>query len=341
MGRRIRNSYVYTLHDHRPKVMYNLSEIKKVHLEVTSKCQASCPMCARNIQGGIENPFISVTEITLEKFKEWFSVEFIQQLDRLYMCGNLGDPIIAKDTLPIFEYLRITNPSIELSMNTNGSAKSCDFWKKLAELQVTVRFGIDGLVDTHSLYRIGTDYVKILDNARHFIEAGGEATWDMLVFEHNKHQVDACKEISEQLGFKDFVSKNTSRFKEGSLNVINKQGKTTHILYPTDRSKQIVVTEESKIINCKVAKEKSLYVSATGNILPCCWLDTEWFNPNHLHRIDYMDKIGHYPSLHKNTLLELFDSNYFNSIADTWNTSPLKECSRQCGQLDRFNEQFK
>ena len=108
--------------------MYNLSEIKKVHLEVTSKCQASCPMCARNIQGGIENPLISIIEITLEQFKEWFPVNFIQQLDRLYMCGNLGDPIIAKDTLPIFEYLRITNPNIELSMNTNGSAKGWDFW---------------------------------------------------------------------------------------------------------------------------------------------------------------------------------------------------------------------
>lgn len=321
--------------------MYQLSEIKQVHLEVTSKCQASCPMCARNIQGGVENPFMTVTEITLEQFKEWFPIKFIKQLDRLYMCGNLGDPIVAKDTLKVFEYLREVNPNIELSMNTNGSARSWQFWKKLAELKVNVRFGIDGLIDTHSLYRIGTDWVKIIDNAKHFIKAGGEATWDMLVFEHNKHQVELCKELSVELGFKHFVSKNTARFKEGSLNVIDKQGRTTHILYPTDRSKQIVVPEESKIINCKVAKEKSLYVSATGNLLPCCWLDNEWFNPNHPNRIDYMDKIGHYPNLNTNKLSEIFDSKYFDSIANTWVNSPLKDCSRQCGKVDRFNEQFK
>ena len=321
--------------------MYNLKDIKSIHLEVTSKCQASCPMCARNIQGGIDNPFMTVTEITLEQFKEWFPVTLIQHLDRLFMCGNLGDPIIAKDTLKIFQYLTEVNPNISLGMNTNGSAKSWQFWKELARLNVHVRFGIDGLIDTHSLYRVGTNWLKIIDNAKHFIKAGGAATWDMLVFEHNKHQIDSCKELSEELGFKYFVSKNTARFKESSLNVIDKQGKTTHILYPTDRSRQIIIPEESKVIKCKVAKEKSLYVSATGNLFPCCWLDNEWFNPNHPHRIDYMDKIGKYPSLHKSTLTEIFDSNYFNKIADTWESSPLKDCSRQCGEVDRFNEQFK
>jgi MoaA/NifB/PqqE/SkfB family radical SAM enzyme len=241
--------------------MYNLKDIKSIHLEVTSKCQASCPMCARNIQGGIDNPFMTVTEITLEQFKEWFPVTLIQHLDRVFMCGNLGDPIIAKDTLKIFQYLTEVNPNISLGMNTNGSAKSWQFWKELARLRVHVRFGIDGLIDTHSLYRVGTNWIKIIDNATHFIKAGGEATWDMLVFEHNKHQIDSCKELSEELGFKHFASKNTARFKEGSLNVIDKQGKTTHILYPTDRSRQIIIPEESKVIKCKVAKEKSLYVS--------------------------------------------------------------------------------
>jgi MoaA/NifB/PqqE/SkfB family radical SAM enzyme len=321
--------------------MYKLTDIRTVHLEVTSRCQASCPMCARNIQGGIENPFITIDEITLEQFKEWFPDGIIKQLDRLYMCGNLGDPIIAKDTLKIFEYLRSANPDIQLSMNTNGSAKSENFWKGLAKLDVHVRFGIDGLIDTHPLYRIGTDWVKILDNAKLFIKEGGTATWDMLIFEHNKHQVEICKELSQRMGFKHFVAKNTARFKEDKLQVLDKEGRTLHILYPTDKSKKIVVSEQSKAITCKVANEKSLYVSATGNVVPCCWLDNEWFNPNHPNRIDYMDKIGKYPNLHENSLAEIFDSGYFNSIASTWENSPLKECSRQCGEVDRFNEQFR
>lgn len=320
--------------------MYNLNDLRILHLEVTSKCQASCPMCARNIQGGVDNPFMTLAEITLEEFQQWFNLDFIRQLDKLYMCGNLGDPVVAKDTVKIFQYVREHNPNISLSMNTNGSARTPAFWEKLAELKVRIRFGIDGLQDTHHLYRIGTEWSRIIDNARTFISAGGEATWDMLIFEHNKHQVEACRELSVQLGFVDFFAKNTARFKEEKLIVINKRGTPTHTLYPTDRSKEIV-SKESTVITCKVQKENSMYVSATGIVSPCCWLENEAMPHHNPSRIDYMEKINIRPNLHTNTLEEIFNQGFFNKVRDTWSCNPLKECSRQCGEVDRFNEQFK
>jgi sulfatase maturation enzyme AslB (radical SAM superfamily) len=164
------------------------------------------------------DPFITLDEITLEQFKEWFPIDFVQQLNDLNMCGNLGDPIIAKDTLEIFQYLRNTNPNIILSMHTNGSARTLAWWRELAGLQVRVTFGIDGLSDTHALYRIGTDFNQILKNAQEFITAGGEAEWHMLLFKHNEHQVDQCRSISETYGFKRFSAKNTSRFRDGKFN---------------------------------------------------------------------------------------------------------------------------
>lgn len=321
--------------------MYNYKDIRTIHLEITSKCQASCPMCARNIQGGIDNPFMTLAEISLEQFKEWFPVEFIQQLDRLYMCGNLGDPIIAKDTLSIFQYLRDNNSKIQLSMNTNGSAQKKKFWQQLASLGITIRFGIDGLADKHSLYRIGTDWNKIIDNAKSFIDHGGYAVWDMLVFEHNKHQVEDCRSLSHQLGFKEFYSKNTARFRDNQLHVLDRRGKTVHILHPTERSKNIVTAPESKNISCKVAKEKNLYVSATGIVTPCCWLELSSIPPHNPNRVDYMDKVGVYPNLKEYKLKEIFDSGYFDVISQTWACDPLKECAKQCGQVDRFNEQYR
>jgi MoaA/NifB/PqqE/SkfB family radical SAM enzyme len=306
-------------------------------------------MCARNIQGGVDNPFMTVTEISLEQFKEWFAVEFIKQLDRVYLCGNLGDPIIAKDTLEIFEYIRNINPDITLSMNTNGSARTAKWWVALAKLNVVVRFGIDGLEDTHSLYRVGTNFDKIIDNAYDFIQAGGYAVWDMLVFEHNQHQVDQCKKLSDELGFKTFYSKNTSRFHGDSLSVLDKTGKTTHKLYATDKSKTIAIKvadyankplEEKKVIRCKVKEEKILYISATGNVVPCCWLDMEWMPPHSFSRVDYMDNIGRHLKLTEHSLQEIFDSGIFNEIEQTWSATPLRECSKQCGEVDKFNEQF-
>ena len=328
--------------------MYNYKDIHTIHLEITSKCQASCPMCARNIQGGVDNPFMTLAEITLDQFKEWFPREFINQLDRLILCGNLGDPIIAKDTVEILEYCRSVNPHIHFSMNTNGSARDFNFWKSIAELGVVVRFGLDGLEDTHSIYRKGTNFNKIITNATTFIQHGGHAVWDMLVFAHNQHQIEQCRELSKQLGFKEFYSKNTSRFKDESIVVLDKIGKPVYKIYGTDRSKVIadaVVVqnlEEPKVtISCKVKKEGSLYVSANGVVSPCCWLDMEWMPPQSFSRIDYMEKITEIKNLQNDSLQQIFDSGYFKKIQDDWSCNPLRECKKQCGEVDRFNEQFK
>ena len=48
----------------------------------------------------------------------------------MYMCGNLGDPTIAQDTLEIFEYFGQI-PNMWLSMNTNGGANLLNGGKNL------------------------------------------------------------------------------------------------------------------------------------------------------------------------------------------------------------------
>lgn len=326
--------------------MYNLSDIRDIHLEITSKCQARCPMCPRRINGGILNPFLELNEIDLETFKNWFPVKFIQQLDSLFMCGNYGDPIIAKDCLEIFEYLAEVNPNIHLSMHTNGSARDTEWWERLAKTVDRVVFGIDGLADTHGLYRINTSFDKIIENATAFIEAGGRAEWHMLVFEHNEHQIEQCKILSERIGFIEFKSKHTSRFNDNQFNVLDDDGKTTHILKPTSKSitisnKVIMVKEEPKqTISCKAIHYKQIYVGADGAVTPCCWLDMNYIFHRHENRIDYMDKIGTFPNLNDMSLHDIFDSGYFTKIEETWDISPLKECSKQCGKINKLQEQF-
>jgi MoaA/NifB/PqqE/SkfB family radical SAM enzyme len=322
--------------------MYQLCDIKTIHLEITNKCQASCPMCARNLQGGIDNPFMNLSEITIKQFTDWFSPTFIKQLDKLYMCGNLGDPIIAKDTIEIFAYCREYNDSMELSMNTNGSARSRRFWEQLAELNVNVRFGIDGLVDTHKLYRRGTDFDMIIKNASTFISHGGKAIWDMLIFKHNEHQVDDCKKLSEQLGFVQFVPKNTSRFKENKLDVIDRVGKKEYTLYPSIKSKTLTdktIEIKSGPIQCK-AKNGSLYVTSHGIITPCCWLGIDELPHHNPSRIDYLNKIEKFYSLTEHTLKEIFDSGIFDKISNTWDSDALLECSKQCGTFNKFESQY-
>ena len=40
------------------------------------------------------------------------------------------------------------------------------------------------------------------------------------------------------------------------------------------------------------------------------------------------------------TMKDIFASGYFDLIAGCWNTTGLKECSKQCGSFDKLNEQF-
>lgn len=330
--------------------MYNLNDIKEVHLEVTNKCQARCPMCPRRIYGGPINPLIKIEEVSLEIFKKWFHPAFLEQIDSLFMCGNLGDPILARDTLKIYKYLRKINPTIKLSMHTNGSGRTQSWWKQLAELKVRVVFGIDGTDLTHSKYRINTNWHLIIKNAQRFIDSGGDAEWHMLVFDHNQHEIERCREISLDMGFVDFKIKHTSRFQEDSWTVLSDNGQTVDILYPSTGSltiKNKIKKLDSDIknslsdISCKAKNGKQIYVTANGFLTPCCWLDFSWVPAFDKFRIDYMDKIREMPNLNEYTLDEIFSSGYFQTISDTWNTdSCLKKCSQQCGIINKRDIQF-
>jgi sulfatase maturation enzyme AslB (radical SAM superfamily) len=303
-------------------------------------------MCPRRVHGGPLLSGLELTEIDLETFKKWFSDDFIRQLGHLMMCGNLGDPIIAKDTLSILKYIRSVNPKITLHMHTNGSARAKEWWEALAKTGVEVTFGIDGLKDTHALYRVNTDWNKIIDNAKAFISAGGYAAWHMLVFKHNEHQIEVCQQISRMLGFKHFSVKHTTRFKQGKFDAVDEDYKITHTLYPSTKSltfiEPIKIAEKEllPIISCKAQEDNQIYISATGNVAPCCWLDLEWLPDFSEARIDYMIKINSYPNLYKESLEKIFNSGYFNKIKGCWSSTGLKECSKQCGSFDKLKEQF-
>ena len=89
-----------------------------------------------------------------------------------------------------FSYFYQSNSKIKLSLHTNGGARTPEWWSELPIAMGKnhdVIFGIDGLEDTHSLYRVDTDFNKIIENATTFISNGGEAEWHMLVFKHNEH----------------------------------------------------------------------------------------------------------------------------------------------------------
>ena len=72
-----------------------------------------------------------------------------------------------------------------------------------------VIFSVDGLADTNHIYRQGVVWDNVESNMRAFIDAGGRARWDFLIFEHNQHQVEEAEALANKWGCEKFMKKKT------------------------------------------------------------------------------------------------------------------------------------
>jgi hypothetical protein len=239
--------------------MLNLRDIKVLHLEPTDVCQAACALCARETDTNFKKD--RQHHLDMDQILRVFGQEKIRDRDKMFMCGNYGDPAAGKHTLDIFQEFRRINPDIVLGMNTNGGLQTTFWWYELAKImnqsQDYVVFSIDGLESTNATYRRNVVWNKVMSNARSFIEAGGSAHWDMLVYQHNQHEVDSCEQLAHTLGFKWFRAK------------VSKRGFTESLQFPSGW--QPIETQATNI-SCYALQEQSVYIDAQGRIGPCCWL---------------------------------------------------------------------
>ena len=359
--------------------MYNYSSIRMVHLEVTQRCQAACPMCDRNENGGPDNKYITNAELSLEDCKRIFTPEFIAQLDTMYMCGNLGDPIVAKDTLEIFQYFRQHNPNMWLSMNTNAGAKDVSWWTSLASVfgrNGAVIFSVDGLEDTNHLYRQNVIWDNVKRNMQAFIAASGRARWDYIVFQHNEHQVEQAEALAKEWGVEKFIKKKTGRFitahsiSKDAHQAQNRKGeKTAVIAKPVNKENQnLALLKQAEIeksygsmreyydtckIKCKAIDKKEIFITAEGLLMPCCWTGGRmykwWHKDYRVEQIwDHIDAAGGKDAINviNNSIESVVSGPLLSSIEDSWSKSSLKEgklgvCAMKCGaEFDPFNAQF-
>jgi MoaA/NifB/PqqE/SkfB family radical SAM enzyme len=342
--------------------MQRVTDIRTVHIELTDKCQAQCPMCARNYHGGATRPFIRNGDISIEQFKEWFPRQFLAQLHNFYSCGNYGDPAFAKDCLEIYAYVRECNPTVRLAIHTNGGMRNPEWWSKLAQYNIEVIFAVDGFKGKHELYRKNTKFDKVIENLKAFIAAGGNARVDSLVFAHNEYEVDDLETYLLGLGVKrvNFVS--TTRFYEmKEYEVHDNSGNVEYTIKPAqlDRfkrtpSKSLISLVDKDVRNSAIASvtiqpkcvsEQGIYVDPYGDIFPCCWLGSDYLEqpieeklPIHYLRNlsventkDILQRVG-VPNCSSGTLRS--SDILFKLLAEYWNgKDKCLTCARQCSKL--------
>jgi sulfatase maturation enzyme AslB (radical SAM superfamily) len=250
----------------------------------------------RNYRGVDYNSGYPDAELTLENIQHILTPAILKTIDHVNFNGNLGDFSLAKDGVEIVQYL--VAHDITVGINTNGSLRPKSWWQKLASPNVTIGFALDGLADTHGLYRQDTDWNRIIENAQAYIAAGGRAIWRFVPFEHNRHQEAECRALAEKMGFCSFENIYDGR---DTGPVFTRAGEYSHYLGKNDNpdhvpqvknlleghvqwfavSKGSIPQDKPNVeYNCKHFRNREIYVAADGSVYPCCFTG---FYPTQMH----------------------------------------------------------
>jgi MoaA/NifB/PqqE/SkfB family radical SAM enzyme len=343
------------------------STIDAIHIELTDKCQAACPMCARNYNGGIERPFIKNKEIYFTDFKKWFPKSFLQNINNFYSCGNYGDPVFARDCFEIYSYVREISPNARLAIHTNGSLRNQSWWENLAKVMGNngeVIFAVDGFKGKHELYRRNTSFEKIIENITTYVNSGGTARVDSLVFSHNEDDVEELKNFLLNLGVKSVNFKGTKRFYNlDMLPVYNNKNELEYNLYPTTKlefkpevkipmekflsNKFLENVLENATVIPQCVEKREIFVDPQGNVFPCCYVGSDYVEEpleekiilHKLRNISVLDTkkmlqdIG-VPNLNLSNIVEILEQNIWTDINNYWQgknkcMTCVKNCSTQ------------
>jgi sulfatase maturation enzyme AslB (radical SAM superfamily) len=336
-------------------MLYAVEDIRKVHLEISSECNAACPKCPRNLCGYPHNDGYEEHSMTLAEAQKIFTPAFLNHLDKITINGNFGDIVMNLDAIPILEYFKqhLGNQAL-ININTNGGARDRVFWTQLAKLGVVVHFCLDGLEDTHSIYRRNTVYSTVIRNAQTFIAAGGHAIWKMIKFDHNSHQQTQAEQLSIDMGFKQFElidhQRNVGPVFDADKKLVFVMGKTDLTNFDTIYERYARLDAIADVagcpepiktpISCEAIETKTVYINSIGEVYPCCYLG---FNPrtyghgsaNYLNVVNTQLR----PLISRNSALEYTLAEcleWFDQVEQTWDKPTYAEgrlvaCNNMCG----------
>ena len=341
--------------------MFNYQQIDEYQIEITSLCNAACPQCPRNNNGDGINPYMPLVSLSRDVINQAFSAELCQRIRQIFFCGSYGDPIAHPNFLDILKDFRKKSPTIWLYIHTNGGIKNTAWWKELAEVingYGKIDFGIDGLENTNHLYRKNVKFNRVMENVKAFIGAGGKAQWNYIVFAHNEHQVSEAEQLSKELGFESFLSRNTGRFlHHGQIEEMKfwpVTGKNAYTIAPPTSSKYrnkslinlINLKQEYKPIDtyfdtteikCDALLGNKVVITAEGLVLPCNFFthnlyDARFRDPsilpgaNALSFVNGKNQVAEIIeqfgkdslNINNNSLEEIFKNGFWQHVVDSW-----------------------
>lgn len=260
-------------------------------IEATSHCNLHCPQCSRFDEQGFLSKNLTLGHLSLDVFTSAVKKGTFPNIQYIKFEGDHGDVMMHPKAE---EFIRYACDITKVLAVTNGSLRSTKWWAELGKnnSNLTVQFSIDGLEDTNHIYRINSQYKKIMDNAQSYIKSGGKAEWKFIIFKHNQHQVDQARILSQELGFINFVTQTSSRNFFGGKTVwpVMLDGVFSHDLEMSDlidnkkskthiESISLLSRENYNAPTCSLETNREIYLNHQGHLLPCCMVSGRtWTN---------------------------------------------------------------
>ena len=301
-----------------------MRSIRQLTTELTFRCNAKCPACHRQKPLSINLNDKKYT-ITLEKFKQLFNPELLQDLQWLMFNGNFGDSIMNKQFREILAYVKSQGTKIKI--HTNGGIHGHDYWTDVGNILTKddiINFDLDGLWDTHHIYRINTEFEKVFSNAKSVIGTNRpQVHWKYIVFEHNKHQVEEARQLAEEVGFTTFSTVKTSRdvFAPKTGNFVH--SKKTQVYEKAERQ-----------IHCVWDNWGKWYISPEGLVFRCCWTGGHYYDQGE-KRFYYPPKFERMFNGFEVPIQKIISYDYWNKLQTFLSgyERSFALCKSQCGKI--------
>ena len=317
--------------------MSKLLSHSRIHIELSSKCTLKCPRCPRTEL----KPEALNKELSLLEFQRGFS-NLLSGVNELTFCGDIGDPIYAKDFLRIIEYIKLSKFDTRLIIVTNGSYKTDEWWQELGKyLQPTdtVIFSVDGWDQTsNEQYRVNSDFESIISGARALRQATqAEMVWSAIYFKFNEDKMSQIRALATDIGFDTFWQVKSSKFDgEYLINGVDVLKPIVHFAKTAqyEVSKERLSSRPFPVMFHNTRQqhpwarcanyEKEMFINVEGYVFPC-----PWFNSGYLEN-DFFEKYKDKLSIKTRTLTEILDDPLWNEMYTRFETMPLEICKMKC-----------
>lgn len=257
-------------------------DIKKIYIEVTTKCNFACITCIRSSWKD------QLNHMAWETFESLFeSLKDLPNLETVHF-GGFGEPMMHPRIMEMIQVLKAMDLKVE--MITNGSYLTKANIQQLMDVELDTLFTSFDSPDEerYNEIRLGADFQSVTRNIMNLqaMKKERETTKpelgiEFVAMKQNFDQLPKLVEMAHDLKVNQIIVSNLMPYHESMKDEIIYDMDDTGSIFGKDSLKATIWAQISNLKlrterNCKFVNDKALCVNAEGYVSPCYALMHEY-----------------------------------------------------------------